>query len=407
MTHRSPLQPKMTSVPNAEALILAQTRDYGIETLPFQRTLGRVLAENIVADRDLPAYNRVTMDGIAIDYQGFAQGIRTFRIQAIQGAGDAPKTIEQVSDCIEIMTGAVLPSNTDTIVRYEDLKIEHGQATILIETIRQGQNIHYKGHDKQQGEIVVAAHQIITPKVLQMTASMGYVQLNVKRLPRVVVISSGDELVDVPIVPTDYQIRHSNNYTIQATLQRYGVAANLVHIPDNEAITQQTIEDCLKTYDVLILSGGVSMGKFDYIPAALDAASVKKMFHKVQQKPGKPFWFGTHPNGAVVFALPGNPVSTFMCLNRYVTLWLEKNLGIEKPKHVAQLTRSFSFLAPLHYFLQVSLHQNQEGVMLATPIEGNGSGDFSNLLATDAFLELPAEQTFFPEGEAYRVWRFE
>ncbi|MEY4902507.1 MAG: hypothetical protein RLZZ292_322 [Bacteroidota bacterium] len=397
----------MISVPDAEALILAQTRDYGIEIVPFQHALGRVLAENIVADRDLPPYHRVTMDGIAIDYQGFAQGIRSFRIQAIQGAGDAPKMIETWSNCIEIMTGAVLPLNADTIIRYEDLNIENGNATILIENIKQGQNIHYKGRDKQQGEIVVVANQLITPKVLQMTTSVGYVHLAVKRLPKVVVISSGDELVDVPITPTDYQIRHSNNYTIQATLQRYGVAANLVHIPDNESITKQTIEDCLKIYDVLLLSGGISMGKFDYIPTALEAAAVEKLFHKVKQKPGKPFWFGTHPNGALVFALPGNPVSTFMCLNRYVTLWLEKIVGIEVPKRVAQLTHSFSFPAPLHYFLQVSLHQNDEGTLLATPVEGNGSGDFSNLLATDAFLELPAEQNSFQQGNAYRVWGFE
>src|SRR6185503_1725766 len=144
--------------------------------------------------------------------------------------------------------------------------------------------------------------------------------------PRTVIISSGDELVNVNETPNAFQIRKSNNYTIKAVLQQYKLNADMIHIPDDAVITKQQIEKSLQKYDIIILCGGVSEGKFDYIPKALDECGVKKIFHKVQQRPGKPFWFGKHENGVLVFAFPGNPVATFMCLHRYFLPWLQSSL---------------------------------------------------------------------------------
>ena len=181
----------------------------------------------------------------------------------------------------------------------------------------------------------------------------------------------------------------------------------MIHIPDDPEITRQKISECLQNYDVIILSGGISMGKFDYIPKALEELSVKKLFHKVQQRPGKPFWFGTNDNGVVVFALPGNPVSTFMCLYRYMMPWLKASMGLpfSENKH-AILNTDFSFAPALQYFLQVKLNLDSEGHLLAEPVEGNGSGDFANLLDTDAFMELPLERNNFAKGEVHRIWPF-
>jgi molybdopterin molybdotransferase len=397
----------MTTVEEAEKIILAQLKDYGTETVPFELALGRVLAEDITADRDLPPFNRVTMDGIAIAYKAIEQGITTFKIKAIQAAGDEPVVIDAIDECIEIMTGAALSPTIDTIIRYEDLEIINGQAKLLMPEIKRGQNIHLKGKDKTKGDIVAAKNQLITPAIISLAASVGKAGILVKELPKVMIISSGDELVDVPDTPTDYQIRRSNNYTIKAVLKQHSLNADMLHIPDDAEVTQQQIQNCLQNYDVILLSGGISMGKFDYIPQALEDLQVQKLFHKVEQRPGKPFWFGRHSNGVLVFAFPGNPVATFMCLHRYFLLWLNATLSLPvKPPVYALLDRDFTFMPRLKYFLQVKLNFNEKGSLLAKPIEGNGSGDFANLADTDAFIELPLERNEFKQGEVYKVIKF-
>jgi len=309
------------------------------------------------------------------------------------------------------MTGAALPETTDTIIRYEDTEIKNGMATLLTDKISKGQNIHSRGRDKKLGDTVAIANEYITPAHISMAASVGKSSLLVKKLPRVVIISTGDELVDVTVTPTAYQVRRSNSYAVKAVLQQYSLQADMLHIPDDPNITRTRIEQCLARYDVIILSGGISMGKFDYLPQELDELNAKRLFHKVAQRPGKPFWFGIHPdsyphNGVLVFAFPGNPVSTFMCLHRYFIPWLEQSLGVVSKPAFAQLNEDITFAAPLQYFAQVKLKLCKHGHLHASPMEGHGSGDFANLLDTDAFMELPQEQSIFKKDEVYRIWPF-
>ena len=398
----------MITVAEAEKLILAQLRDYGTQTLPFEQALGFVLAEDLKADRDLPPFNRVTMDGIALKHSAVEKGISLFRIKATQAAGDEPVDIEQEDECIEIMTGAVLPASVDTVVRYEDVQIAKGQASIHSAEIKNGQNLHLRGVDKKAGDIVAKAHVKVSPAIISVAASIGKTHLPVKKMPRVMIISSGDELVDVHETPSPYQIRKSNSYTVKAVLKQHNIEAEIIHIPDDPEITKQQIKHSLQNYDVLLLSGGISMGKFDYIPQALQELGVEKLFHKVAQRPGKPFWFGKYgDDGALVFAFPGNPVATFMCLHRYFLTWLNATLGLP-PKKVtyAALGRDFTFKPELQYYLQVTLHSNEHAQLIAMPVEGNGSGDFANLAGTEAFLELPMERSEFKKGEVFVCWDF-
>lgn len=396
----------MTTVQQAEHIIRNQVRDYGTEQVPFEQATGRVLAENILADRDMPPFNRVTMDGIAISYQAFISGIRSFHIQGTQAAGDQPLGIQQENHCIEIMTGAVLPDSADIVIRYEDVLITGTYAEITADQIQRGDNIHFKGKDKQQGAIVATAGQMITPAIISILASVGKTRMLVKKMPRTVIISSGDELVEVDETPAPYQIRRSNGYTIQAALLQQGLQADMLHIPDDPEVTHAQISRCLQAYDVVLLSGGISMGKFDYIPQALEQAGVAKLFHKVQQRPGKPFWFGANSNGVLVFAFPGNPVATFMCLYRYFLPWLKASMGLKEQPVYAAFGADFIFVPKLHYFLQVKLNFSKDARLTAMPLAGNGSGDFANLADTDAFMELPPEQSEFKAGEVFRVWRF-
>jgi molybdopterin molybdotransferase len=400
----------MVQTTEAEHIILTNIKNYGTELIPFESATGRVLAEDIIADRDLPPYNRSTMDGVAILCDAFAKGIRSFTVKATMAAGDIPIELDNEKQCIEIMTGAALPDATDTVIRYEDIEIENGVATIRIDVIKKGQNVHIRGKDKKQGSVVVKAPCYIDAATIGMAASVGASMLQVKTLPKVVVIATGDELVDVTDNPSPWQIRKSNVYTIQSVLQQHSIQPSMLHIIDDLSITKEKIGQCLLDYDVILLSGGISMGKFDYVPQALEELNVTKLFHKVAQRPGKPFWFGAHSDsGKLVFAFPGNPVSGFMCLYRYFLPWLRASLlGPAHTDYIpyAVLDADVTFTPQLQYFLQVSLSINTNGQLLATPVEGNGSGDFSNLLDSNAFMELPAERTNFNKGEVFRIWPF-
>jgi molybdopterin molybdotransferase len=397
----------MTTVEQAEKLIQAQVQDYGTESIPFESALGRSLAEDILADRDLPPFNRVTMDGIAVSYQSVEKGILSFHIKTTQAAGDIPVEIDHAEECIEIMTGAALPASLDTVIRYEDVDIKDNTANLLVSDIKKGQNLHLKGADKKKDQVIATKGQLITPAIISLAASVGKVELMVKKMPRVVIISSGDELVNVDEQPSSIQIRKSNSYTIKAILYQNAAKADLLHIPDDPQITREKIGHCLENYDVILMTGGISMGKFDYIPKALDEMNVKTIFHKVSQRPGKPFWFGRHNNGVIVFAFPGNPVATFMCLHRYFLPWLSAGQELNRKAPVyAILDQDQIFKPALQYFLQVKLEFNDKGQILAKPIPGNGSGDFANLADTDAFMELPMQRDEFKKGEVFRIWPF-
>jgi molybdopterin molybdotransferase len=397
----------MRSVAEAELIVLSHARHYGVEMLPFQSAQGRILAENVAADRDLPPYDRVTMDGIAIRYADYEAGCRHFTISAIQAAGDAPVSELAANACIEIMTGAALSTAADTVIPYEHLNISEGIAHLVQAPLEPGRNIHRQGKDRRRGEVVMSAGRIIGAPEISMAASVGKSDLQVRKLPRTVILSSGDELVDVSDTPLPYQIRRSNNYAMQAVLRTYGIDAAMLHLPDQPELIRQEIARCLQAFDLVILSGGISMGKFDYIPQALLDSGVQMHFDKVRQRPGKPFQFGTFGERGVVFALPGNPVSTFLCLHRYVLPWLERSLGFpERRPELAILENAVHFEPNLTYFMQVKLRTDDRAQLWATPVEGQGSGDFSNLLDADAFLELPAERTDFGAGEIFRVWRF-
>lgn len=396
----------MTTVAQAEHIILQQVTDYGTESIPFQEALGRILAEDLLADRDQPACNRATMDGIALNFSAFEKGLRDFNIKIIQAAGDEPIELAAADECIEIMTGAALPATANTVIRYEDITIQNGVATLQTENTRSGQNVHKKGADKKAGELIVGANALVSPTVISAAAFIGKENLQVKKNPKVIVFSTGDELTAVHETPADYKIRGTNTYAIKAALAQHQLNADIEHLPDDEDIIEQRLGDCINSYDAIIICGGISMGKYDYVGKVLERLAVKQLFYKVQQRPGKPFWFGVHEKGTKVFAFPGNPASAFMCLHRYFIPWHKACLGLETIEWHAQLGADFHFEPDLRYFLQVKLHMNEEAQLVAMPIAGNGSGDLSNLAETDAFMELPSEHNNFKKGEVYRIWPY-
>ncbi|RCH56085.1 molybdopterin molybdenumtransferase MoeA [Mucilaginibacter hurinus] len=394
----------MITVEEAEKIILANAGDYGAEIVMFDEAAGRVLFENIKADRDFPPYNRVTMDGIAIRYEAIERGISTFTVRATQAAGDMPVNIEQPDECVEIMTGASLPITADTVIRYEDLIIKNGIATLQAVKVKYGQNVHLQGSDRKQGDILAVPGQMITPALVSLIASVGETEVRVKKVPRIAIVSTGDELVPVNAVPAPFQVRQSNSYTIQAILRQHGVTCGMLHLPDDPDKMKDKLQDALYHYDGIILSGGVSAGKFDYLPKVLEELQVEKLFHKVSQRPGKPFWFGRSEQGIPVFAFPGNPVAVFLCTHRYFLPWLRATLGMPGGEALyAVLDNDLTFNPALNYFLQVKLEVNTRAQLVAIPVAGNGSGDFANLADVNAFMELPADKNEFKKGEVYKI----
>ena len=392
----------MITVREATKIVLENSQEFEIENVPLQKATGRLLMEDLVADRDFPPFDRVTMDGIAIRYEAYAKGQRIFPIEGMQAAGAQQQVLKDLNSCFEVMTGAILPQNADIVIRYEDLEIENGQANVLVETIKSSQNVHWQGNDRKKGEQVVKAGQLISAAEIGVAATIGKSELQVKQLPKTVLIYTGDELVKVAETPLPHQIRTSNVHAISTALSRWHLKPDILHILDDMEATKTKLAECLETYDVIILSGGVSKGKFDYVPEALADLGVEKLFHRIKQRPGKPFWFGKAKNGTTVFALPGNPVSSFMCTIRYFCPWLRKSLGLEPMNYVyAKLSEDFSFKPDLTYFLQVKVRFTREGQVVADPIIGHGSGDLANLADADAFLELPNEQEHFKKEAIY------
>lgn len=394
----------MITVAKAESIVSNHVRSFGTEQIALESATNRVLAESVQSDRDMPPYNRATMDGIALRFEDFLAGKHEFQIMAVQAAGQPPIKNLEAGCCVQIMTGAAVPDSADTIVPIEDIRISNKTAVLFSNDVIKGQFIHQKGVDKLKDETMLSPGQTLTPAAVSVAATMGKKTVAVSKPPRVVVISTGNELVDISRKPNNYQIRQSNNYAIQAAFTQYAVEVDMLHLADSKAELRRGLEHCVKSYDLLIVSGGVSKGEFDYIPEILSELSVEALFHGVEQRPGKPFWFGVRNNGPTVFALPGNPVSTFLCLYKYVLPWLRDSLGMLKhPTQYAVLSKDVSFDAHLHYFQQVQLRTNSDGLFRAIPIVHNGSGDFVSLLKTDAFLELPASRKVFKKGEAYKV----
>jgi len=399
----------MLTPAEAEHLIGQSLACLPIESLPLAQCAGAVLRENIYAERDQPPFDRVAMDGIAIDSRASSGGRRTFRIQGMQPAGDPPQALETASACVEVMTGAVLPSGCDAVVPVEQISVCGNEVKLAAElAITAWQNIHRRASDTRQGALLLSVGARLGAPEIAIAASAGMARIRVASQPAVAVISTGNELIEPGEPILAHQVRRSNAYAIVAALKRHGFQ----RVADDHARDDlQELTDRLKfhldTHDVLVLSGGVSMGRLDLVPRALADLGVRTVFHKVAQRPGLPLWFGVASTGAAVFALPGNPVSTLVCVARYVLPALFAAMG-EAP-HAAEkiaLGAAVTVKQPLAFFMPARVETDDWGRLWATPCPTNGSGDFTSLAGTDGFVELPPGPNTYSKGFVTRLRRW-
>jgi molybdopterin molybdotransferase len=398
------------SVTEADQLLARHQSGFGTIACPLGDARGRVLREEVCADREHPPFDRVTMDGIAIDWDTWCKGTRAFRIDGAQHAGDPVSRMSRPDVAIEVMTGAVLPEGSDCVIPVEEIEVSGDIATVCDGyDVSRMRYVHAAGSDHPAGHVLLREGSILNAPHVAIAASCGKATLQVSKKPSVAVVSTGDELVAVKETPEPHQIRRSNVHGVMAALAaRLGIEAKSFHMPDDEVSLRDTLADMLACFDVLILSGGVSMGKADFVPKVLADLAVRKVFHKVSQRPGKPMYFGLSSNDKPVFGLPGNPVSTLVTLHRYVLPWLERAQGMagEAVKERASLSRAHQFAPALTQFLPVCVTSGEDGTLQAEPAPTNTSGDYGALAETDGFIELPAEQSEFQAGYSAPLYRW-
>lgn len=370
---------------------------------------GRILREDVYAERDNPPFDRVCMDGIAIRSEAIGKGARRYAIEAMQAAGAPALTLSSPDGAIEVTTGAMMPRGSDCVIPLEEYDLEAGVASLKDQVSGEPyRNVQRRGSDSQPGVPMLKSGMRLGAPEVAVVASAGLALVAVSCQPGFMVISTGDELVEPGEPIAEHQIRRSNAHALVAALREHGfgkVADD--HILDSEGMLQDRLARHLNERDVLILSGGVSKGKFDFVPKVLKSLHVDEVFHQIAQRPGMPMWFGIGPRGQAVFGLPGNPVSTLICLIRYVVPAMNAAMGMR-----AAATEPIALGAPIKRgrpvasFVPVSIQYDAHGARSALPRFPNGSGDFLTLAGTDGFIELPPRTDGYPEGFVTDVYRW-
>jgi molybdopterin molybdotransferase len=371
-------------------------------TCPLDKCAGRVLRESITADRPLPPFNRSMMDGYALRAADIPCG-DTFTIVAQAPAGAPPVQLgNDIDSCAEIMTGAVVPSDADCVVPYEVTeKLTDGRIRLLNPADHTAGNcIHFLGSDHSAGKVLLPPNVHLGSREIAIAATCGHAELQVTKIPSIAIVSTGDELVDVTATPAAHQIRRSNDRSIETALANAQLHANeRTHLPDDAAISKEQLAQLIKTNTFVIISGGISMGKKDYIPGTLDELGLLNHFHGVSQKPGKPFGFWSNEHCAI-FTLPGNPLSTLVALHHYVIPAIHKAMGATDgpaPRTV-QLAAPVTARDDITIFLPIKLGANNT----AHSAPAQNSGDLVRILQSDGTIELPptADKTY-AAGESF------
>ncbi len=402
----------MISVAEADRLLAGFRDPWPTETVSLHQAVGRILREDVRADRAYPAQDRSRMDGIAIAFAAWEMGVRRFPVTALARAGEPRLRLDDASGCVEIMTGAALPEGSDTVIPYEDLEISGGVAHVRDDiAVTLGKNVHPRGSDCAKDAVLIPAGERLHAAHVAIAASVGAARLVVSRLPRVMIVATGDELVGISSAPEDHQLRASNGPALAALLAPWA-AVSETRCGDDPAALSAAIAKALADSDILLVTGGVSAGKFDLVPDTLAELGVEKVFHKIAQKPGKPLWFGskarslaknpgnpapTEEAPRLIFGLPGNPVSSLVCARRYVLPLLWAKAGWNPPAASARYEGTVP-ASRLTRFLSVRVEEI-DGIRLAVDVPINGSGDFAGFGGSDGFVEIPAGESVREAGE--------
>jgi molybdopterin molybdotransferase len=392
----------MISADQALQIVLENVTALGVERVPILEALGRVLGESISSSRDIPGFDNSAMDGYAVraaDVAGASEAspVKLAVVETV-GAGQMPSRRVGAGQAVRTMTGAPVVEGADAIIPVERTR-GSGDLVEFLASAEKGAFIRPRGEDLRLGELVMAAGKVLTPADLGMLASVNRAMVEVIRRPRVAIVATGDELVDVDQPPTGAQVVNSSAYALAGAVREAGADATILKVARDDA---REIRDRLAeamTFDAVLSTGGVSVGQFDHVKGALDELGMRQLFHGVAQKPGRPLKFGT-VGYRPIFGLPGNPVSTLVCFYLYARPALRKMGGMRRvglPRVIARCAVEIKISKDLTEFVRVKLERERDGY-LATPTGGQGSGILSSLSRADGLLIGPSTETILKAG---------
>jgi molybdopterin molybdotransferase len=382
----------------AYEIVMKSAFTTGTEIISFADSLNRVLARDITSDMDMPPFNKATVDGFACrkaDMEAELEIIETIP------AGLSPKLKVSDHQCSRIMTGAPVPEGADMVFMVEDSRIlPSGKVKFTAPFYKE--NIAKKGEDVKYGDAVLRSGTMIRPQEIAVMATVGSYSVEVSRMPNVAVISSGSELVEPSEKPGLAQIRNTNAYQLMAQVSRSGAKGKYYGIArDDEEVTYEIVKRAISECDVLIITGGVSMGDFDFVPSVLEKAGVKILFSRIKVQPGKPTTFGIHTD-TLVFGLPGNPVSSFIQFELLVKPLIGKMTGNKDEPLTIFLPMGQKFsrkYADRMAWIPVEITKDS----LVNPIEYHGSAHISSMVNASGIIALPIGEKIIEKGTIVSV----
>jgi molybdopterin molybdotransferase len=400
----------MIPVSEAIRIVIEQAGPLGVERVALGEALGRVLAEEVCADCDLPPFDRAQMDGYAVRSEDLRVTPARLRVVGEAAAGSGWRGRLRAGEAIRIMTGAPLPAGADSVQQVEVTREEEEGVVVLVERATEpGQFYVPRGSEIKAGVRVLEAGEEVSAARAAVLASFGYAEVAVRRRPRVAVLATGTELVAVGERPGEDQIRDSNSYSLAAYAQLAGATVERMPFAgDDPELLRDEIERAAARSDLLVLSGGVSMGRYDFTKAALGALGADLFFERVALRPGKPTVFARLPGGALVFGLPGNPVSVSVTFNLFARTALRVMQGAREPAPLeerALLSRPAKGAAERASYLPAALSTDETGRLLAEPLKWGGSSDFVAFARATALVIVPAGAGTLETGSVVKVVR--
>jgi molybdopterin molybdotransferase len=390
----------MISVSQAKEFVGKYTMVLDTIVLDLYEATGLILAEDIIADLDSPPFNQAAVDGYAYRFDE-SMANKSLTISGEIPAGISLNHTPQKNTAVRIFTGAQVPSEFDTVVMQENTKVENNQLFINDTNAKAGMNIRLKGSQITQGNLAVKSGIKLSPAVVGYIAGLGFGQVKVIKPVRVSIISTGNELITPGKTLEDGKIYESNTYSLNSALHEFGIKPMAIHkVKDDQKSIEDAVNKSLIESDMIILSGGVSVGDYDFVARALDACGVNCIFHKVKQKPGKPLYFGTK-NKTLVFGLPGNPAALLTCFYEYIVPTLKKMMGEtfnSSPNLKLNLTNAYVKKPGLTHFLKGKMNGNEVTILTAQE-----SYIMSSFAVADCLVQLDESKSTFEKGELVEV----
>lgn len=393
----------MISVEEAKNLLQQHQFSGRTGTVALDESLGLFLSADIQSPVDIPFFDNSAMDGYAIRWQD-GQSKRKLRTETKIRAGEMESFTLGEDEAIMIFTGAPIPNGADTVIQQELVSIEGNLFSFDIEKFSKGANVRKKGAQNTAGTLIAKRGSEITPGMIGLLASVGLDQVPVYLPPTVGIILTGDELLEVGEPLSFGKVYDSNGHVLKTYLNKIGVKAiEMSKSIDDPELLQSQINDFIQRFDVLIISGGISVGDFDFVKKGLENAGVNELFYKIKQKPGKPLYVGFRDH-QWIFALPGNPASTLTCFNQYVKPCLESWMGkLEtwQPTGLLPLKEDFRKNQGLTFFLKA---KEQNGSIEI--LKGQESFNLISYGSANCIAEIPEDIEFLPKGSMVKFYKW-